>query len=507
MEWPSADADHLLLTSAAMQGLEQDLFASGLPVAALMEHAGLGLTEAVRQAPGLKEQGLVVLVGPGHNGGDGLVVARELHNAGISVRIWSPFAAHKPLTAEHLRHAEWLGIPRLQQAPAASEGALWLDALFGIGQRRPLDGEVAQLLKQRNSSKQELWSIDGPSGLCSDSGKPTGAVTAQCTRSLVVGSWKLGLWQDEAMAWVGAQQLVPLNLPAVLLQRWGETAVRGLWSRDRWSSSAPRPRSAPAASKHGRGRLRVLAGSTAYPGAARLALEGASASGLGWLEGVLPDSLSTQLWQVLPHVVIKAETAALERLDAVAYGPGLGRGPLRGDLQSFSGLLLLDADGLNRLAVQGSVRSWLRQRQGPTWLTPHRAEFDRLFPDLIGKPAIDAAQAAASASGCWVLLKGAHSVIATPEGLCRQILQSDERAARAGLGDVLAGYAAAVGAQGMRAPGGDDSTDLEGLLALAALDHADAGRDCSQVGAGMASPLSVAQALQQSGNEQIAPMM
>ena len=507
MEWPRADADHLLLSSAAMQGLEQELFASGLPVAALMEHAGLGLAAAVRQAPQLQQRGVVVLVGPGHNGGDGLVVARELHNNGIEVRIWSPYAGHKPLTAEHLRHAEWLGIPRLQQPPAAGESALWLDALFGIQQQRPLDGEVAQLIQQRNDSGQELWSIDGPSGLCSDSGRPIGAVTARCRRSLVVGCWKQGLWQDEAMAWVGQQQRVPLNLPMAVLQRWGESAVRGLWSSDRCQNEAPWPQLAAAASKHGRGRLRVLAGSSAYPGAARLALEGASASGLGWLEAVLPQSLEQQLWQVLPHVVLKDATSPLERLDAIAYGPGLGSGPLRPDLQTFPGLLLLDADGVNRLAAQGDGRHWLLHRQGPTWLTPHRAEFNRLFPELVACTPLEAAHQAALASGCWVLLKGARTVIASPQGPCRQILESSCRAARAGLGDVLAGYAAGLGAQGFGASGDGQHTDLEGLLALAALEHASAGMRCSETGRGTATPLAVAHALQRSGNQQIKAML
>lgn len=495
--WPPADAHHLLLNSAAMQGLEADLFASGLPVAALMEKAGLGLAEAVLQWPLLEQHGLLVLVGPGHNGGDGLVVARELHNRGRAVRIWSPFSAHKPLTASHLRHAEWLGIPRLHSPPDANEPALWLDALFGLGQRRPLQGEVAQVLQQRSLSKQPLWSIDGPSGLCSDSGEPTGPITARCNRTLVVGAWKQGLWQDCAMAWVGQQQRIELQLPTALLERWGAGAARGLWSSDAQAAGAPEVGSDRAASKHGRGRLRVIAGSQAYPGAGRLALEGASATGLGWLEAVLPSPVDQQLWQVLPHVVLKPDTAPLERLDAVVFGPGLAGGSLPSGLQAFSGLLLLDADGLNRLAATGEASQWLRQRGGPTWITPHRAEFERLFPELAAAPPLQAVAEAAQRCRCSVLLKGAHSLIASADGAVHQLLQSDPWAARAGLGDVLAGYSAGMGAMALAAGHQAASPNFHAVLALAALQHASAGVNCAARGRGSASPLAVAQQLQQ----------
>ena len=117
MVWPAANANHLLVTANQMGQLEQQLFDSGLPVAALMEKAGLALAERLKAEAGLRNRGLVVLVGPGHNGGDGLVLARELWLAGWPVRIWSPFAEHKPLTAAHLRHCLWLGLPKLEQPP------------------------------------------------------------------------------------------------------------------------------------------------------------------------------------------------------------------------------------------------------------------------------------------------------------------------------------------------------------------------------------------------------
>ena len=218
---------------------------------------------------------------------------------------------------------------------------------------------------------------------------------------------------------------------------------------------------------------------------------------------MVPQPLAQQLWQVLPHVLLPKPEAPLERLDAVAYGPGLGSGALNTELQHFAGLLLLDADGLNRLATQGDVQPWLLQRRGPTWLTPHAAEFQRLFPELTNLPPHQAASQAAQQSQCWVLRKGARTVIASPDGMVRQVLQSEARAARAGLGDVLSGYAAGLGAMGLAS--GLHKTDdrFDGLLALAALAHATAGLQQSQVGEGAASPLAIAQQLQNARNADI----
>jgi len=199
---------------------------------------------------------------------------------------------------------------------------------------------------------------------------------------------------------------------------------------------------------------------------------------------------------VLPHVLLPKPEAPLERLDAVAYGPGLGSGALKSELQDFPGLLLLYADGLNRLAAQGHVQQWLQQRSGPTWLTPHAAEFKRLFPELAALPPLQAASQAAQESQCWVLRKGARTVIASPDGMVRQVLQSEARAARAGLGDVLSGYAAGLGAMGLAAGLDPTGDHFDGLFALAALAHASAGIQQSQAGEGAASPLAIAQMIQ-----------
>jgi NAD(P)H-hydrate epimerase len=157
-------------------------------------------------------------------------------------------------------------------------------------------------------------------------------------------------------------------------------------------------------------------------------------------------------------------------------------------LQRFEGLLLVDADGLNRLAQRGVPSSWLLGRRGPSWITPHRGEFDRLFPELAGEPPLEAAAAAAQASGCAVVLKGARTVVASPDGQRWQLLEAEAHAARAGLGDVLAGYAAGRAALA--------TTGDAVLLAAAALDHAAAGlRAVASGGMGGGTPMAVATAL------------
>ncbi|MGL6134054.1 MAG: NAD(P)H-hydrate dehydratase, partial [Prochlorococcaceae cyanobacterium] len=134
---------------------------------------------------------------------------------------------------------------------------------------------------------------------------------------------------------------------------------------------------------------------------------------------------------------------------------------------------------------------WLRERGGPTWITPHRGEFNRLFPQWGEAPALEAAAAAAGLSGAAVLLKGARSVVAASDGRRWQLLEAAPAAARAGLGDVLAGYGAAIGAMALAA-GGDANA---ALLATASLAHAKAGLRLQQRGAGRASPQAVARCL------------
>ncbi|WP_216901304.1 NAD(P)H-hydrate epimerase [Synechococcus sp. CCY 9618] len=524
--WPPLDADHLLVNSATMAAIEQELFSSGLPVEALMEKAGLAVSRRLlTRAGSATSSGLLVLVGPGHNGGDGLVVAREWHLAGRPVRLWCPFERRRPLTDAHLRHARWLGIPLLDTAPDPADPALWVDALFGLAQTRPAGDAIETLLGERQRQRPgALVAIDVPTGLGSDDGEQLGTVAATAATTYTIGLIKRGLVQDSALRWVGRLERIDLGLGPCLQRQSPADPLLGLLAADQ--TGAPWPALDPAAGKYARGRLLVLAGSARFRGAAHLALAGASASGCGSLRMAPAQELAADLWQVHPHVVLEPGLGAtpagglalaglpegwLERLDAVLVGPGLGglgsgdpptqaaiaaaEARRWGELVDFEGLLVLDADGLNRLAAMGA--DWLQRRRGPTWITPHAEEFRRLFPDLAALPRPEAAAAAARRSGAGVLLKGARTVVASPDGRRWQLLTACPQAARAGLGDVLAGYAAGRGAMAQAAvgPEGGAAGDAS-WLAAAALDHALAGLSCRERrGAGGVSPLAIAEAL------------
>ena len=496
-----------------------------------MEKAALAVSRRLLadHSQRLRRHGALVLVGPGHNGGDGLVIARELQLAGVATAIWSPFSEHKPLTACHWRHALWLGIERLSQPPPAEGPALWIDALFGIGQRRPPGAAIEDLLaKRQRLQPAALVAVDVPTGLCADSGRLLGAVAARACTTYTIGLIKTGLVQDQALNWVGKLERIDLALPRALLDRLPPQQPLALAAAD--LAALPGLPLDPALGKYGRGRLLLVAGSDRYRGAAALALAGATASGCGSVRAALPEAVAAGLWQSQPQVVIQRSLASgpagglalgelqstdLQRLDALVLGPGIGTAvgekAAGGGAGNWAGsgaggtavsgsagideeisaaeldfwralhrspaLLLLDADGLNRLAgpiaqqFGVSPAAWLSGRLGPSWITPHAGEFARLFPELASLPALEAAVAAARASGAAVLLKGARTVVAASDGRCWQLRQAASAVARAGLGDVLAGYAGGLGALAMA---GGWPADAQ-LLAAAALAHAATG--------------------------------
>ena len=493
MSWPPRDANHLLVTAAQMAALEDVVFANGLPRAALMEKVGLAMAARLLRKPGVLAHGVHVLVGPGHNGGDGLVIARELYHAGVSVSLWRPLPLRRALTQKHWNYAYWLGLP--EQEPNPGEIRLWIEALFGLGQTRPLPASIVTLFEERERRcPGRLVSLDVPAGIHSDSGclLGTGGVTA--TLTLAAGLVKQGLIQDQALTRVGQLERVDIGLPQQLLGSLPDDEVVFACSPDDLRT-LPVPTPPREAMKYKRGRLLIIAGSLRYPGAAQLALEGSLASGVGSIRALLPESIAANLWSTLPEITLEATLpcdengclklcesspiVAASRIDSVLIGPGLGlsKEPLTSLLEvlaSFTGLLLLDADALNRFATVSDCRLWLRQRSGPTWLTPHRDEFNRFFPDLKALEPAAAARAAALESGSYILLKGAHSLVASPAGPLLQLCQTASWGARAGLGDVLAGFAAGWGALTLAAGKQCDSS----VLAAAALLHAEAVRSC-----------------------------
>lgn len=484
---PDIDPDRLIdrfvVTAAQMQAIEQRVFAAGMPVAALMEKvAGAIARRVMAWRPRDRGRRVGVLAGPGHNGGDALVVARELHLRGYQVTVYLPlFDRLKPLTQSHAQYAASLGIAIGTDLSPILAADWIVDGLFGFGLERPIIGPLAQAIDQINDSGRPIVSIDLPSGLHTDSGAVLGtAIRADLT--LCLGLWKRGLLVDRALDWVGMPELLDFDLPLAEI-----TAVLG----DRPALQRMEPQLAqlplrrPAAThKYQQGHLLLVVGSEAYAGAAILAALGARASGVGMVTIAVPASLKPLVVARVPEALVMAcpetPTGAIasldplnldwQRYDAIAAGCGLGPAiePVLQTLWQSGRPLVLDADGLNGLATMG----W-QERSAPVVLTPHPGEFRRLFPDLAQATddPIDRAQQAAQLTGAIVLLKGARSVIGEPGGGGWIIPESTPALARGGSGDVLAGLLGGLLAQ--RQP--PTSAEWGQLVATAAWWHAQAG--------------------------------
>ena len=495
LNWPKSDSEHLIVSTKQMQNIEKKMFSMGMPVEALMEKVGIGISSWILDRQGLIENGAIVLVGPGHNGGDGLVVARELYIAGVDISIWCPFQLKRELTQKHFNYAMEIGIENLKHKPDLNSDLLWIEALFGLGQSRNISDEIVNLLNAKSkSSPHKLISVDVPAGLNSDNGKIISNTSCKASSTISLGLFKSGLIQDSAIDFVGDLERLDIGIPNKILAELPETQPLRISFSDLPTFHWPKP--SKSKSKYQRGRVLLVAGSNKYRGAASLALNGALASGAGSVSAFLPNSVSSGLWKTHPEVLLLGDLNTfqngssdfskvlnevdLNKFDSILFGPGLGtieeKDCFGDELKSFKGLLILDADAINRLSLTPKGWEWLKNRKGPTWLTPHIDEFKRLFPFLDCSNPLEAGIKAANICNSSVLLKCAHSVIADPLGKTWQIGQVNSSVARTGLGDVLAGFVSGMGACGLAS---DKKMDTS-LLAASALMHAYAGAFCQK---------------------------
>jgi ADP-dependent NAD(P)H-hydrate dehydratase / NAD(P)H-hydrate epimerase len=469
--------DRVVVSAAQMQAIESRLFAAGMPVAALMEKVALRIVDRVQMLYPLANFPQVgILVGPGHNGGDALVVARELHFRGYVVQICCPITSLKPLTQQHFDYAQSLRIPIA--AEVAPDCDFWVDGLFGFGLNRSLDGKIGEIVERVNEVGCPIVSIDLPSGIQTDTGIVLGSAV-RATTTLCLGLWKQAFLQEAALPYLGQSELIDFDLLAAdITVVLGDTPLVQRVTWDAAIAALPLQRS-PTTHKYQMGNLLLVCGSDRYAGAAILAGLGARASGVGMLTIALPASLKSLLHAQLPEALIMAcpETASgaiqslppeldLAKYSAIGCGCGLTPEPesIVAAILASSCPVVLDADGLNIVAQHPD---WLR-RSAPTVLTPHVGEFRRLFPaiDLIDRLA--AVRLAAAQSGTIVLLKGARIAIADPAGHQRINPASTPALARGGSGDVLTGLLAGLLAQS----GAANPLDV---VAAAAWWHAQAG--------------------------------
>lgn len=468
------------VTARQMREIEGKVFKAGMPVAALMEKVAGKIARRLEVLyPSPKVQKVGILVGPGHNGGDALVVARELHFSGYRVSIYCPFAKMKDLTSQHASYARSLGIEWVESVESLFDRQLLIDGLFGFGLERSLDPPISFDIERINQLDIPIVSIDLPSGLHTDTGEVMG-VAIRATQTLCLGLWKLAFLQDVALDWVGNAELIDFDLPVADIEAIvGTKPDLTRLTADLARSYLPLHRP-PVTHKYQQGHLLLICGSRQYAGGAILAGLGARASGVGMLSVAVPASLKPVLTAQLPEALVidlpEAEDGAIAHLSeldfskysAIACGCGITQTPVSVVEQVLASdrPLILDADALNIIAALGINTS----RTSLTVLTPHAGEFKRLFPHISLQDRIAAACQAAFESDSTVLLKGARTVIAHPNGKAEILAESTPALARGGSGDVLAGLMG-----GMLAIANASHQPLDLVPATAAWWHAQAG--------------------------------
>lgn len=483
--------EQIVVTAQQMRDIEGRIFAAGMPVAALMEKVGGAIARRIVEShqtslqPDKKRVG--ILVGPGHNGGDALVVARELYFQGYEVLLYRPIQKLKELTAQHAEYAESLGIPGFDSIESLQECDLLIDGLFGFGLERTLADPVASAIDRINQWSKLVISIDLPSGIHTDTGEVLGTAI-RATRTFCLGLWKQGLLQDQALDYVGTAELIDFDIPYSDVQAvLADTPRVSRVTSTNAIATLPLPRP-QVTHKYKQGHLLLICGSRRYAGGAILTAMGARGSGVGMLSIAVPESLKTILNAQLPEALVvgcpETDSGAIANLnlpdgtdlssfDAIACGPGLTQSatPIVQQVLDSDRPLILDADGLNILAKLGTIPT-LSHRQAPTVLTPHAGEFKRLFPDAADpmQDRVKAVRSAASMSGAIVLLKGARTAIANAAGEVWINPESTPALARGGSGDVLTGLLGGLVAQATSL-----HISIEEIVATAAWWHSQAG--------------------------------
>jgi len=484
--------EHFVVSAKQMASIEQRMFKAGMPVAALMEKVSGLITEKVMALYPLTVVSKIgVMAGPGHNGGDALVVARELHLKGYEVKLYRPLVKGKELTQAHYDYAISLGIPVSQAIERLSECEVIIDGLFGFGMTRSLAGDLAVAVEAINHWSIPVISIDLPSGLHTDTGEVLGsAIEADYTFCL--GLWKRAFFQDRSLPYLGKAALINFGIPLADVEAvLGEKEVIKTMSERKARSFLPLPRPL-VTHKYKQGHLLIIAGSRQYAGGVILTGLGARGSGVGMVSIAAPTSLKSMLVTHLPEAIImdcvETESGGIAELptkaidwdnyDAIVIGPGLtleARLILPLVLEATTPLIL-DADALNEIAQSDPI-TILKSRSETTILTPHPGEFKRLFPQLMTETndLITRTQIASEQTETTILLKGARSIIAG-EGETWVIPESTPALARGGSGDVLAGLLGGLIAQSNR-----EKISAASLTATAAVWHAQSGIIASKV--------------------------
>jgi hydroxyethylthiazole kinase-like uncharacterized protein yjeF len=450
-----------LLTTGEMAQADRLAIEGGVPSIRLMENAGRAVADAVaRHAPGAVR----VVAGPGNNGGDGFVCARILAERGYPVRLLFLGDRDKLKGDAADASRRWSG-PVEGAEPAGLAGAdLIVDALFGAGIDRPVGGAARAMIEAINATTVPVIAVDLPSGVNGTTGAVMGAAV-EASETVTFFRRKPGHLLLPGRLHCGPVEVADIGIPDDVLTAIGPRISAN--AQILWAGRFPVP--LPGGHKYRRGHAVVVSGDLSHTGAARLTARGALRAGAGLVTLASPrDALAVNAAASIAVMVRPidgaTELAAMladPRLNTVVLGPGGGVGaPMRElVLAALKGerAVVLDADALTSFAdAPDTLFAAIRARgSSPTLLTPHEGEFARLF-SIDRQPTENAskcerARVAAGTSGAIVLLKGSDTVVAAPDGRASITENAPPWLATAGSGDVLAGFAAGLLAQGMPA--------------------------------------------------------
>lgn len=445
----------------------------GIPGLTLMEKAGRSVADAAREMlASIGGRRLAVFCGKGNNGGDGFVVARMLSSGfDVVVFVAGDISTMKSDARVNYERVSSMRIPVVRVTSERDLDAfssaffdLVVDGLFGTGFTGTAEGVFSSVIDAINTSGCPVLAIDIPSGVSGSTGATAGPAI-KADRTVTFAALKVGLVQHPGAGLAGEVEVADIGIPPKLIEEVPETRIFILDEED---AQALIPDRSPDANKGSCGHVLVVGGSSGMAGAPAMCARAAVRSGSGLvtvavpasLQQVLEIKLTEELTVGLPDEKGSLDWEAVEKLagmspryDVMALGPGLGADPwardvVPGVLRSVGLPIVLDADGLNSLAGRAEV---LKERTAPTVLTPHPGEMARLLGTTVEEVQSDRVGCALGAAREWgviMVLKGAGTVVASPDGEVIVNSTGNPGMATGGMGDVLTGLIASLIGQG-----------------------------------------------------------
>jgi NAD(P)H-hydrate epimerase len=469
-----------LVTTEKMRAIDSEAINNrGIPGPELMENAGRGIAEKIRDRILVEPEGksIAILCGKGNNGGDGFVIGRHLNQYGCTVTIYFPDPVDKLSPDARLNHdrakddgIEIVPIKSKDQLSERLDVDIIIDAVFGTGFTGAPRGLLADFINYINSMELPVIAVDCPSGLNIDNGQYEGAVV-QASFSFPLAAPKIGMYLSPGRELCGTIDVVPIGIPEDV---FGMFDLReNLVTADDISNLLPNRK--PNGHKGDFGKLFIVAGSTGLTGAAALAAKASARTGLGLVTVGCPASLNSileiKLTEAMTHPlpdVGKKGALALRGLgeikkeiadrDAVIIGPGIGQHRETGELirrlvSQIDKPSIIDADGLNAFATD---RKPLAGNHPEMVLTPHPGEFKRLIDeDLPDEPSaiFDLVRSYADKYNSVIVLKGSPTIIVDTDGQLYLNPTGNNGMATGGTGDVLSGMIGSFLAQGLSSLG------------------------------------------------------